>query len=118
MSKDDEVDEVLGVARIGNACHTMVRDLAVQMAGSKYEDFARNNTRYHHFRKLTAGISPQAREKLWISKMWPCFVEDARAILATMLRDPTMEALHEQIAEALIADNSLRYRHSPSKGLH
>lgn len=97
------------------SCHKMLRTVAVEMAHEVYDDLMKDNSRYKHWKALCPDLSPEVCERLFVKQMWPHMVEQARATLTNMLTTNIAETLKDQIAEALIRDNSLRHH---GKGLH
>ena len=79
-------------------CHFLVKETAHKMAGALYEKMCS---------KSDAFFSANPSEQVFIAAFWGSLVEDARATLVAMLRGAYPEELKEQIAAAIIADNSL-----------
>lgn len=82
------------------AVHTMVAQLAKEMAGTTYERIASRSNEF---------FAQNPKQSVWIAQAWPLFVEDARATLAKMLQRDMPESLRESIAEALMLDGRLLY---------
>ena len=97
-------------------CHHMVRDTAVAMAHECYDALMQRNDWYKAHREAHPGANSRGLERVWVNAHWGDFVEGARAVLAQSLRSPLPEPLKEQIAEALMLDNTLvRGRIAPSE---
>lgn len=95
------------VAR-GVHAHPLVAKTAVAMAYSLYDDVMRDNTVYATWKKICPELTPKILELQFVKLMTPHLLAPARATLAQMLSMPTNAALHPEIHEALIADNTLR----------
>jgi len=78
-------------------CHTLIRETAESMAKSLYEKLAVKNDFF----------AANPKETPFVAKMWPVLIEEARATLVNMLSLPYPEQLKEQIADAIIKDNTL-----------
>lgn len=79
-------------------CHFLVRDTAQKMALAIYEKMCSNSDTFY---------KRNPSEKAFVAKLWPSLIEEARATLVAMLRGSYPEELKEQIAAAIIQDNSL-----------
>lgn len=78
--------------------HEMVAQTAKEMAGCWYEEAAHDNDFYHFYPK----------QKMFINREWPRFIQAAKQTLALMLgRASTPEWQKEQITDALIKHASL-----------
>lgn len=88
-------------------CHFLLRDTAVEMAHEAYGALMKRNDWYALWKQSRPGLNVRALESRWVSEHWGDFIEGARAVLASMLERPIAEGLKDQIAEALILDNTL-----------
>lgn len=79
-------------------CHKLIRETAQSMAMKLYEHMCEHSDAFY---KANPEPAP------FIAKLWPTLIEDARATLVAMLRGSYPETLKEQIAAAIIADNTL-----------
>lgn len=79
-------------------CHVLVKDTARGLATALYQHMA---TKSDSFYKANPEVEP------FVNSMWQHFVEEARATLVKMLTLPYPEELKEQIAAAIILDNTL-----------
>jgi hypothetical protein len=78
--------------------HEMLAATAKEMAGCWYEEAAHDNDFYHYYPK----------QKMFINREWPRFIEAARQTLVKMLgMGSTPEYQKELIADALIKHASL-----------
>jgi hypothetical protein len=80
------------------AAHPLVAKTAREMAAELFEELCRRN----EFYRLNVN-----RGK-FLAKMAPKLLEEARTTLAQTLAQTSSDVLKEQIAEALILDNSLK----------
>ena len=78
-------------------CHSLIKETAQSLARNLYEKLALKNDFF--------AVNP--KEAPFVEKMWPVLIEDARATLVNMLSLPYPEELKEQIADAIIKDNTL-----------
>lgn len=92
--------------RISHA-HTLVAETAKDMAHTLFEKTMQDNSFYSAFVANNPGRTLGELESLYITRMWPVLVEQARATLAGMLRSGIDEGVKERIMEALVLDNSL-----------
>lgn len=86
--------------------HKLIANTAEQMAGAVYEELMKNNTWYAAWQERHPDLSGTALQHEFIRVTAPGMTRQARATLAQMLRNPAYSHLHDQIAEALILDNS------------
>ena len=93
----------------GLNAHRLVAAVAIEMAQELFEVYVRDNGVY---RKLRADgqVTEKAARRLFVERVAPRLLEDARAQLASMLGPdaPTCEYTKEQIYEALCLDSDLR----------
>lgn len=94
----------------GLNAHRLVGLVAVQMASEMYEVYARDNVVY---KALRAGgeITERASRLVFIERVAPRLLEDARQALTDCLSRPDAEvpqAQKDDILEALLKDNDLR----------
>lgn len=81
------------------AVHKLVASTAKEIAAAEYERFAsKSNTFFAQYKD----------QDEWVRKGWRYFVVAARTTLAKLLETNMDENLKEEIADALIKDNSLR----------
>lgn len=90
------------------ACHKLIKSVAIEMAGSFYEDAARDNEFYR--------IWPNQKE--FIRKQWGTFVRAARTSLAQMLKGSYPESTKETIFEALLDDRTIPNNMERGVALH
>lgn len=91
----------------GAAAHKLVREVAVKMAHEAYAALMARNDWYDALKRANPGVTSEWLEKGWVNAHWGDFVEGARATMAKMLAGPQDGPLKEQIAEALMLDNTL-----------
>ena len=94
----------------GLNAHRMVAEVAVAMTQELFEVFAHDNAFYQG---LTANgeISEHAARLVFLDRMAPRMLEDARRVLTDMLTMPdevVPRAQKDEIADALIKDTDLR----------
>jgi len=94
----------------GLIAHRTVMSVAVEMANELFEVYARDNDVY---RALRAGgqVSEKAARLVFMERMAPRLLEDARQVLTDMLTQPddvVPKAQKDEIADALIKDTDLR----------
>lgn len=89
------------------AAHRLVRDVAVDFAHEAYAALMARNDWYDALKRANPGVTPEWLEKGWVNMHYPRFLEAARAQMAGMLAGPQDGPLKEQIAEALMLDNTL-----------
>ncbi len=99
-------------------CHKLIAKTAKAIAGAFYEHMMQDNDAYSAWKSvdINQGKTPAVLEATFISKMWPKFIEQARATLAKMLRGPLQSDLKDQIADALIKDASLQRGRTQGQG--
>lgn len=78
-------------------CHKLIAETAKSLARSIYEHNAKRDNEFF----------AQVDEETFVSRSWPGLVEDARTTLVNMLAGSYPEALKEEIAQAIILDNTL-----------
>lgn len=79
-------------------CHKLIMSTAKEMAGTFYDEAAKDNTFYKHYPSI----------KHFVSFEWGRFVPMARSTLASMLAlNHISEFVKEEIAEALQLDRVL-----------
>lgn len=94
----------------GRSCHKLVAETAKEMAGCAVDEMLKDNSIYERAKTLNPDLTiPQLHAKL-VSSTWPALVEQARATLAKLLAGPLAPELKDQIASALILDNTLMGR--------
>ena len=82
----------------GTFCHQLIADTAKSLARSLYEKMASRSNEF--FKEVPS-------EELFVAKVWPGLVEDARSTLIDMLAGNYPEELKEQIHKAIVLDNTL-----------
>jgi hypothetical protein len=94
----------------GLNCHRLVAGVAVNMAAALWEKYAAENGFYRRMR-ANGQVTEKAARRLFLARVGPRMLEDARLALADMLTQPDTlvpQARKDEIAEALILDNDLR----------
>lgn len=94
----------------GLTAHRLVMEVAVGLAHELYEEVARNNATYRALR-ASGQISDAASRLVFVERMAPRLLEDARQALADLLTQPDKVVSRKQkdeIADALILDTDLR----------
>ena len=81
-------------------CHKMVKSVAEEMAGETYDLWAESSDKFYEENRS---------QKDFVKEKWPMFIEAARRTLAELLGTNIAETLKDQISDALIQDNSLRF---------
>ena len=104
--------------RPSNSVHPLIRKVAIEMAGSLYDDLMHDNERYAQWKAQCPELTPKRAEAMFIERMWPQLIESARVTLARMLAMPYPESMKEEISDALIKDHSLRAPNQQSKVMH
>lgn len=93
----------------GLNAHRLVAETAVSLAQSCYEAWMGANNEL--YRKMRENLTNKQIETIFISKVAPTLLEEARKALATCLSQPDSEvpvSMKDQIAEALILDTDFR----------
>lgn len=94
----------------GLNAHRLVAKTAIEIAEEAFELYAHENDFYRKMRADGAVTEKQAR-KLFVERVAPRLLEDARKTLTSMLGQPddvVSEHMKEEIYEALLKDNDLR----------
>lgn len=94
----------------GLNAHRRVAAVAVEMANHLFEEYMRVNAIYHQMR-AAGQVTEKAARKLFVERVAPRMLEDARRALTDMLTQPddrVPPSMKEEIAEALMLDNDLR----------
>lgn len=94
-------------------CHEMVKETAQEMAGAAFEVLASDNTRWAKMKTMCPELSAADTQKVFVGKLWPHLIEQARTTLAKMLTGPLPDLVKDQIHEALVLDNELRFEKQP-----
>lgn len=79
-------------------CHSLIKKTAQGLSARLYEHMAKNSNAF--FKKWP-------KPGPFIEATWGDFVEDARTTLVDMLTTNIPEALKEEIADAIVKDNTL-----------
>lgn len=79
-------------------CHKLVKETAQSMAKALYDSMCSRSNAFYE-------ANPS--ETVFVAGLWPTLVEEARATLVDMLAGGYPDALKEEIAAAIIADNTL-----------
>ena len=81
-------------------CHKAVRELAKELAGAAYEDFAKNDEFYKTF----------PNQNLYIAKRWKNFVAVARSTMVYMLgKSHYPEAMRADLYDIIVKDRELQH---------
>lgn len=88
--------------------HPQVKDVAEALANEYYDRIMGDNRVYASWKEACPDLTPQKAREMFIRTATPRFLDQARATLAKLLGQPGNEALKEDIAEALIMDNTVR----------
>lgn len=74
-------------------CHTMVRSVAIEMAGALYDEMMRDNAVYEGWKEACPDLDPILAEAKFIELLWPLLVRNgsARATLARTLTSPDID---------------------------
>lgn len=92
----------------GLVAHRMVMETAVEMANELFEVYAHENSVYRALR-ANGQVTEKAARLVFMERMAPRLLEDARRILTDMLANPDLpKAQKDEIADALIKDTDLR----------
>lgn len=102
-------------------CHKMIRSAAIEMAAEIYAKImGGDNELYAQWKKICPELNPVMLEIRMIEMLWPKLIPEARATLARLLTTTMAEDLKEEIADALVADATLRRvtsgRRAPQRG--
>lgn len=100
------------------ACHKMIAETAKQMAFELYDTLMQDNNWYALWKGQNPRLSPESLAKRFVARNWGQLVPSARATLVEMLRRPLDEALKEEISQALILDNSLKFKKQRNRAIH
>lgn len=79
-------------------CHLLVKDTARSLAEALYEKMASASPAFYK-------ANPEVRT--FVNHTWKHLIEEARTTLVRMLSLPYPQELKDQIAEAIILDNTL-----------
>lgn len=104
-----DASRVSGPGRGLNA-HKRVAAVAVEMANHLFEKYMRNDALYRKMR-ADGRVTEKAARRLFVDRVAPRLLEDARQALTNMLTQPDDRvpvAMKDEIAEALIQDSDLR----------
>lgn len=88
--------------------HFLIVKTARDMAAVAYEELMKNNDWYTSWKAQHPDLHGEPLQLAFILKAYPLMLEQARHTLTEMLSQPIAEALKEEIADALIKDNSLK----------
>lgn len=92
-----------------HTAHELVWKTAQEMALALYEEvMSGNNAMYADWKNNWPEKTPEERQQLFCQLIAPKLLEPARAILASMLSDPSKAHLHESIYDSIIKDNAVR----------
>ena len=89
-------------------CHKMVADTAQAMAAAAVEKMLSDDAIFAQAKAKHPELTLAGLEATLRNDTWPHLIEQARATLAKLLTAGIDESLKEQIANALILDNTLR----------
>ena len=87
-------------------CHYMIKEVAQAIAHEQYAMLMKDNQVYKKWKEQCPELSPGLAEAEFVKHLWPKLLEQSRHTLAQMLTGPLDPVLKDQIAEALIADNT------------
>jgi hypothetical protein len=92
------------------AAHKLVLETAQKMAGELYDEVMSGNAMYAGWKEMTIkkGLTAEQSQRLFVALIAPKLLEPARAILASVLADPSKEHLHETIYDSMLLDNAIR----------
>lgn len=91
----------------GLNAHRLVAETAIEMAQELFEEYARVNEVYAAMR--AKGKSEKALRRIFVKRVAPKFLEEARKALSNMLiQEHVSQMAKDEIYEALILDNELR----------
>jgi hypothetical protein len=93
----------------GLNAHRLVAEVAVEMAHELFEIYASDNTIYRALR-ANGEVSEKAARLVFVERVAPRLLQDARQTLAKMLSQPddiVPTAQKDEIAEALVLDAPL-----------
>lgn len=82
----------------GTYCHKLVAETAKSFARLLHERLCRKDNDF---------FVQNPDENEFVRQVWPTMIEDARATLVDMFSQPLPDALKDEIAAAIIADNTL-----------
>lgn len=85
-----------------------VAKVAVALTYEEYDNVMQNNVLWNGWKRIHPGKSAKALERLFVRKHAHRMLPAARATLARLLKSHINEDLKNEIASALIRDNSLR----------
>ena len=109
----------------GLNAHRMVAEKAVELAYSTYEAWMGANNEL--YREMRRNFTHQQIEIIYVSKIAPDLLEEARLALTDQLSQPdnvVPKSMKEKIGEALVLDNDFRANrrkaaaHMPSSLIH
>lgn len=89
-------------------CHKLIRATAIEMAGELYDQVMKDNKIYEYWKTICPDLTPTLSEILFIEKMWPHLIGQARATLAKMLTTNISEDLKQTVYDALCKDATLK----------
>lgn len=95
-----------GLRRQKVTAHKLIAQTAEGMAGAAYEVLMKNNDWWSWWKAKHPDLQGEELQREFIRVAAPGMTRQARATLAQMLRNPAYSHLHEEIASALILDNS------------
>ena len=96
-------------------CHKLIAETAKEMAAAAVGEMLEDDKIYTQAKVKWPDLTLKQLEATLIKNTWPNLIEQARATLAKLLATNIDESLKDQIANALILDNSLR-GNSPKGG--
>jgi hypothetical protein len=88
-------------------CHELVAATAKEMAGALYEALMADDEAYADWQAMNPDVAKAKLQGRFIARTWPKLIEQARATLAKLLNTSLNDDLKDQIAKALILDNTL-----------
>lgn len=88
--------------------HKQVAKIAQGMAHEVFDQImTKRNDIFLRLKVQNPEMDTKQLESWFVAKLYPTLLNEARAVLAGMLRDPSNSHLHADIYEALLLDNTL-----------
>ncbi len=92
-------------------CHFLIKETAQGICHELFDQLMQDDMLFGLWKKRNPGLTTKQLEAKFVAKMWgkPEALQGARATLATMLNHPIDDVLKNQILDALVLDNSLKF---------
>lgn len=88
--------------------HKQVAEVAKGMAHEIFDQImTKRGDIFDRLKAQNPEMSTKELEAFFVAKLYPTLLDEARAVLTGMLRDPSNSHLHSDIYEALLLDNTL-----------